>query len=226
MIKLINILKEGFNKDNYDLNSKFGKFNKLIFNNKLILDFPIKFIKTKLLAFVDATYNKSTGEIKIKSLNFSDLYKIPEDKFDLIFIHEMIHIKLAQENDNDYGDQHGIHFKQELNRIHKLGYNVPISEKLEDLNIELSNKMKSIYFILFKKPNNTYSIAFVKNISENEVIERYEYLNNSGYKIFFGKTENPTFIKYTKSNTIKNIKFYILPNIDADIIKSDITKQI
>lgn len=119
------LYKSKFKENNeYDLKSKYKRFNKLYFNSELP-DVPIKWETSKRVVGGGAYPLKINGDIvgleKIElSQNFYN-YIIPEvieDVYDSMLIHEMIHGWVFQ-NIGRIKNVHGLEFKNKLKDILK-----------------------------------------------------------------------------------------------------------
>ncbi len=112
--------------DEIDLQQEFAKLNALLFDNEL--QTPIlRWGKRKTShGHVSGERNKKTGVITIKALEMSRFNEMPYKDFKDVLAHEMIHVKLMQ---NNIKDGHGSRFQTEMNRINseKLGFNITIS---------------------------------------------------------------------------------------------------
>lgn len=217
---------EGYNQETYDLKAEFHKWNRKLFDDKLILNFDLKWIKGKKIAFCLAYRNRLTQELRIDSLNVSDSFKMDYNQFSKIFIHELIHIKLMQ---NGKDDGHGMYFMNELKRINSLGYNIPVTEETFNLQLDKSVKIKPTFFVLRKSPDNKYNVVFFKTYNAENLLIRlgYDYYSERNYKFYIGQTTQDIVAKYKINNNENSIKtMYSISDIELEQLKKDIKKEL
>ena len=230
-------LIEGYNKENYNLTKEFKKWNKTFFNNELILNFPLKYRNTSNpLASVKITLHKPELNQEITEMFITDKFKFDNyDQFAGIFVHELIHVKLAQ---NDILERrgkkymaHGAMFMEELRRINSMNIiNVPKTENVEDLTVDSIDKLKKpVYFIILVKPGEKSSIRFFKSMDGFDVQFHKNFLDamiERGYKIFTGETFNSQVTKYPISRSAKTAKGGFYEFDGYDYLKDDFKREI
>ncbi len=170
------------------IKQRFDKYNGLIFGGRLP-DIPIRLSKARgyLGRF---TYRIVKGKKTDFSLRFSTLYDLPEDLFDDVIIHEMIHYYLAfadKKDNKPHGDLFCL-FMNEINR--KYGRNVRISYKLpkEEREKAVKKLVKVRVVAVVKFIDGRTGVKVLPRI--RETIQRYHQV-------------------YTHSPNVASIKLYV-----------------
>jgi hypothetical protein len=153
MKEVRNILSEVRLDQRFDLYEVFHSVNSEYFDNKLVLNFEIKWVNTSSShGSVKSTVRKDGRTDKIiwadvKELRLSKIYEdVSDDEFMNTFIHECIHILMLQ-NVDDYswiGGYHGIEFMDIARDLNKR-FGLKIDSK------ETSGKLRATFF---NKPIN------------------------------------------------------------------------
>ena len=231
--ELKQLITENKNSELYDLNAEFVKWNKKLFDNKLILNFPLRWVNSKQhIAFVDGLKRRDKFRnitYEVTGLNMTDKFVLNQEQFSSIFIHELIHVYLMQTNVTDYGGQHGLYFMKELHRINGMGYNIPVSEDAMSLKLANVENIKPTNFILLQKFNGDdaqYSFGLFKKDATDEELSDKRGGIMSSYIMFYGKTTNDIVSKIPVANSLNTIKYYKLPPELNEIFKSEIIKKI
>jgi predicted SprT family Zn-dependent metalloprotease len=153
-LKLFDILLENkvyldneivdFNEIN--IQNEFNKLNELLFNNELK---PVRMewsTRKTAHGHVTAHMNRLTKQITIKKLALSKFYNIPYKFFKDVLAHEMIHVKLLQQNLNV---DHGPEFVAEMNKINAMGkgFNVTIKGDASNFEVAKSNSKSNVELV-------------------------------------------------------------------------------
>ena len=112
---------------NIDLQKEYDELNKLLWDNKLPNVHLVFDSKKNGYGRVIGFYNRRTGEVSIKHLAISNLYKYTYRQFRNILAHEQIHVYQMGVLKNKGG--HGWDFHREANRINGMGLGFEITEK-------------------------------------------------------------------------------------------------
>jgi predicted SprT family Zn-dependent metalloprotease len=121
-----------------NLQNEFRKLNDLLFDGKLK---PVQMLwnnRKVAHGVVKASRNRVTNEISVHSLSMSQFLKIPYRFFKDVLAHEMIHVYLLQKGIND---GHGLHFRNEMNRINQMGLGFKVTVTSNESNFEVSDHM-------------------------------------------------------------------------------------
>jgi hypothetical protein len=199
----IKSLNEKRNEEKINLVHEFNRLNKEVFNNELVLDFPLVWKKLKDKMGICTAY-LSTG--KVISITISNFYDNTEEDIINTLIHEMIHALLFQKKLFDKGKynkvSHGFYFTQEMDRINKHfpKYHITPTEKnsQEVEQSHIGNKVlkgyilnKQIFFLVKKittegeqNMESKYS-TIAHYMKKDQIIEHFE----TNYNKFFQFTQ-------------------------------------
>jgi len=168
---------------NYSLDAKYSEFNSKYFNNEL----PIIMLKWRVMKSVgglaytkisiDPYTKKQRPILDTMKITISNLTEHPEEEYDLILLHEMIHIWFFIKG--NFKESHGLAFQQKAKEISlKYGAIVPLKDEFPKIyNFESG---KPYMVVLNTKPDgsNTYGLYTPKlNPTETAVLKNsIEYL--------------------------------------------------
>jgi len=161
MKKLIQIYRES--KEDYidygrvNLRRKYTHFNQRLFNGELPI-IPIKFSKAK--KFSGKTVAKlRRGVVQDISMKISNIFRMTEDEFDGVFVHEMIHVYFLSKN--NYLEQHGLMFRSKVGELEKkVPFEIPLKHNVTDSAFnDVAVKAKKVGAMIIDK-GNEFSISF------------------------------------------------------------------
>ena len=160
----------------------YREFNKKYFNNKLN-EYPIvvKSLK-RLAASVNSIGVRNKPETWIiKNIIFSNQLEYNEEEIKGIMLHEMIHVKLIEEQRSEFGGQHGLFFKQELEDLQKkVSFKIPVTEDITYKFVSKDVKAKNVIAIFL----NTMHSVSVFDIKLKDIIIDNIRAEISGLKFF------------------------------------------
>lgn len=225
---------------NINLKNEYAKYNKLLFDNEL-LDIPLNWDKSKkhagVVKYKTETINRKIYNSDIKLFISTFFEKSYQDVINIL-IHEMIHVYLAQNNINDTS-MHGVKYMKKLEEINNQGYNIPLSENVEDMNVK--DIKNTEYFIVLMEDNfnNTIkkSVGVYKkelNTDDNinaiiKMLERVKKFNvKLNYKLDFMLSNNNNLNKYKIKRTFNTFETFIISDdYYSELLKtSDLIKHI
>jgi dipeptidyl aminopeptidase/acylaminoacyl peptidase len=221
-------LIEKNNKDFYDMEKAFHKYNKLLFNNELVLDFPLRWgsLKHSMGVVKYVSDGRTKEPLRVISLTLSNVYEFTPEDFRDTMIHEMIHVYTTQKH--IYEKPHGREFISWMNKINKMGdYKITPTEEGE-VQVNSDRAVKPIYVVELQKKDGNNSFAFIKSYLKGEVLiskGRSSYIN---YFLITGKgavcvykVVDPNAVKMKISRSLETATLYILRDkAQIDLIKN------
>lgn len=225
---VINELKEHADDEIVDFNEidlqhEYDKLNKLLFNGELK---PVKMIwnsRKSAHGLVSAQRNRATGQIEIKHLAMSQFLNVTYKNFKDVLAHEMIHVKLLQNNIND---GHGWRFKTEMAKINNmgLGFNITITAHFEEAEINKKFTTKMPMMIVTIIDNNKHSNMI--NVMKPELFEKVRLnLERMFQGLVFRRKYRFVKLTYIKSNDPELQKFPSKKQATASISYSAATED-
>lgn len=219
----------------YDLKKHFQRLNREVFIGTLHLHFPLVWRKSKRRAGWVKTNTKrlSTGDVLetwVTELGISTYFKWPKKRFIAILLHEMIHVKLIQEDMEDRNSHHGRNFKREMERIRNMGYEVTRTENAADFELADDVSTKELYGVMI----NENVIMILQSLSREQLkdlLERIVYqarAYNKEFKLELVKSSHKWFMRFPHSRTIKSAlkRQYEMPLDIYEDLKNDIYQTI
>lgn len=193
------------NFDDIDLQHEFDKLNKLLFGGQLKY-VPMKWNKRKSAHGVVRAYRNSPfDDWRVVHLAMSQFLNITYKNFKDVLAHEMIHVKLIQQNMNV---GHGWQFQKEMNRINSmgLGFDVTITANFKeaDINPKFTTNSPTVIALVmntnrYKNMINVMSPNMFDRVHSN--VERmFQNITNRGKYRFVNLT-------YIKSNDPELMRF-------------------
>lgn len=207
-----------------DLQHEFDKLNKLLFNGEL-KRVPMIWNKRKSAhGVVRAHRNSAWDDWRIVHLAMSQFLNVTYKNFKDTLAHEMIHVKLLQQNIND---GHGWRFRKEMHRINNmgLGFNVSItaSFKEAEINPEIASNAPTVIALVIDTNNK-------KNMINVMSSTMYERTRDIVEKMFQNITDRGKyrFVKmtYIKSNDPELMKFPMKKKAVATISYREASEQL
>lgn len=204
--------------DEIDLQDEYNKLNALLFNGKLK---PVEMIwnsRRSSHGVVKAQRNRSTGEIRIKSLGVSKFLDVPYKVFKDTLAHEMIHVYLLQQGIND---GHGYRFKSEMSRINSMGLGFEVSVTRDSSSFGLSKHAQAkakelVFFIIDTNAKKNMLVVVTPSVYQKEgyeleklygrLVVARKYLWVKG-EVF--KSTDPNLMKYTQNRNFRSGISYV-----------------
>lgn len=207
--------EETITKQNTNLQKEYDRLNQRFFNNQLP-KIPLKWSMSKRFGgkVVSRGIKDDVSTWVIKHLEISLFSELDKKEFLGLLAHEMIHVYLITiQKTNDYGDQHGLFFKQEMDRINKMrpGFVVPISEDITTKKVSKDVKMKKVGVVLFEISTKRVEpeIQIYQARVMDEIVKIYKEFPESWWKnqkIFFMYSDNLELQKYPVTRGYNLIK--------------------
>lgn len=197
------IFTEMSNKQKLDLEKEFRYLNRKVFNGNIIKVPQLKWKQLKnKVGHIKWRRNEDEGTNTIIELALTTFYNLPVETLRNILIHEMIHVYLVQEFENDPSkitgkNSHGEVFTKMMNDINKkfTEYNIQPTEDVDDYDVEeTSVRKKKYYFVIMKKQDGQRIFVFKKLISidldrEMDSIQRSISFNKAIEKVEYGQSD-------------------------------------
>ena len=222
-----------------NLREEYDKLNTQLFNNELPR-IQMKWSNRKTnLGHVVAEINRNTNEGKIKNLAISSFHAITYKIFRNTLAHEMIHVKLILNGENDLRNPHGWAFLNEASRINKmgLGYNITRSSEAQ-LNMSDMAKQKAgnktFICLLIERDGRKYLNVTTEKVYDAEgqnVFNLFQNLVNRGkynnVNINVVKSNNPELMKYKITRTFRRGLSYtpINPEFFDKLLQGEVIKS-
>lgn len=219
--------------DEIDLQAEYDKLNDLLFGGNLQ---PVRMLwnNRKTAHGVVKGHKERTGHLGggmtttrmvIASLQISKFLDVPYKTFKDTLAHEMIHVKLLQ---NNIDDGHGPRFHSEMYRINSMGHGFNVSVKLDSGSFSISKnvKGKEMVLIILKTDSKENMVA----VTSPAVFEREGHLIEELYKRVlrtgkyrwvkgeFYKSSNPELQRFSNQRTFRT-KFAYMTMSDQEVEK-------
>jgi predicted SprT family Zn-dependent metalloprotease len=232
-----NFLLEKHNlKNEIDLQKEFDKYNKELFNGEL-KPITLKWENNKNSgARVISRLDKSTGKYNVEYLGVSEYFDYDYEIFKNIFIHELIHVYIIQNNIQEYGGHHGLFFRKIMNEINKKGYNVQIEMDSTDMMLSNQNLLtKPLCVVLIQDKNNKKSIVvwdmklFTDGTKEKFLgwMQNFAKYKHDEFTIKFIESRNPNLNRYTVKRKMNRILYYGLSeNLEKELQNDKVLEEI
>jgi predicted SprT family Zn-dependent metalloprotease len=209
-------------RNDIDLQKEYDDINKRCFNNELE-NVPLVWIKSKKVGGrTHATYYPVLKTYKVDRIEISYFYELDYDKLKNILAHEMIHTYMFQKNIKEYGGSHGIRFKEWMEKLNKMEFNINISDDAEFFKISNENELgKPLVVVLIKDEKNSninYSIAlFQENFITDEtndwllrMFKRNNIYSYMKYYITIIKSKDSRLRKFKVKRTASTFETYAI----------------
>ena len=207
------------NREHVNLNQimfeKYKLFNEKYFGNRCPKKIILK-MKKLLRVFGKAIISEpnSHGVYQRYEIQMNSVYEYEPEKFDAIFLHEMIHIFLYSQGNLKH--KHGSEFISEAERVEKeSGIFIPKkSETLLDKRVRKFFAIKEMYIL--QDPEKPNDFALVSSAHFNSFYKEYVQKMANHLVVRRGKTN--LYKKYPKSNR-SALKFYRFFHEDVETVK-------
>jgi predicted SprT family Zn-dependent metalloprotease len=209
-------------RNDIDLQKEFDDINKRCFNNE-VEKIPLVWIKSKkVCGRTHATYYPASKTYKVEKIEISYFYELDYEKFKDIMAHEMIHAYMYQKNIKEYGGSHGIRFKEWMDKLNKMGFNINIKDDAEFFKVSNDNELSSpVVVILIKDEKNNninFSIAlFQENFITDEtkdwiikMFKRNNIYNHMKYYLTFIKSKDSRLKKFQVKRSASSFGTYTI----------------
>jgi hypothetical protein len=221
----------------YDINKKYDYYNKLLFDNKLPNNFPLRFSRTKKAggAVITEYWTKGRGRAKrissweIKELYLSTFFLRTEEQLDSILVHEMIHVWLTI-NEMHEGYNVKLHGAEFVSKMGELQSKVPFKISLYDTpdmrgDVNHNAKMKPVGVVktLINGKPDSIVIFTEKTLRANlEKLKDILIKNlDNGIEVIFGTSQHPTLEQFTIKRSVSKFALYNLNDELYDNIKDE-----
>jgi len=202
-------IHEDTNKQRFNIVKEFHKYNKLIFNNELVLDFPLRWGSLKrsmgLVKFISDGRTKSP--LNVVSLTLSNVYDFTPENFRDTLIHEMIHVYTVQHHVIE--KPHGREFTFWMNKINRMGdYHITQTEEGE-LQVNSDRNVKPVYAFVQERLDGKKSHAIIKSYVKGEIILNLDLAHWSSRKncsIAIYKVTNPRMLMFKQARNLDTLK--------------------
>jgi predicted SprT family Zn-dependent metalloprotease len=216
----------------YNLQAKFDEFNQKYFGNKLP-KVPLGWERTTRRTGV-CTYYVRDGIIKDIEIKLSKAFKRPEEHFDKVLVHEMVHLwnnvdyPNYREHTRLFGkDGHGHMFMERIAKLSKItGWDIPVKDDMTDVE-EDSVKAKNIDYMLLKKKETEYSKeewlvgVYKRGVLTDRLEDAKEVAKHMFWRfdeVYVGKSNHIDFTTQYRTQmkffNTKNFKFYSTDKVD------------
>jgi len=198
-----------------NLRDEYRKLNTLLFNDK-VPEVQMKWSNRKgNLGHVKAQINRLTNEAKIAYLAISSFHAMPYKIFRNTLAHEMIHVKLLSNGQDDPHNHHGYAFHSEGRRINDMGLGFNITTRSEDQLGVSDTAMqkaagKSFICMILEIDGRKMLNVTTRRVYEAEgqnVFDLFQKLVNRGkyreVNIIVVESSDPELIKYRVSRTFR-----------------------
>lgn len=222
-----------------DLKLEYQRFNKLIFNNKLPKDMPVKWTKSKrALGRAHLYYSLKSKKLVKCTITISNYLICTDHEYRETLIHEMIHVFLGKKSKFKKGDNHhGPSFIKEMGRINRNFPEYQISPRdtkirnIEDSNIPVMHGFLvhtlqgKVYFNLYKKAIDRLLFSHIlAHISETPAMKGATVYTFSGryIELALGKVRKKaiTLKQNLQSFRDEQLSLSILNNVKENCILS------
>lgn len=191
----------------------FDAFNKEIFNNKLVRNFPCKV----------STARHTGGYIVLRKIDrkvtkffISKCFTVDRLALEDIILHEMVHVFIAQMGIED-DSAHGWSFRRKVKEINeKFNRNIGYKYVPKDIKKTIYNKKIGIIYIIDKGIvtfSTNLDLEYIKEVYSTRGFKfKIGFINHpdmEGYKVFNKKSVYNCYRSYPISEHIKTI---VLPN--------------
>jgi len=170
------------NQDSFKLTSEviafhYDKLNRKYFGGTLpLVPFRVSrtksragFVRTQVLCRLPnrrmfGKYVVNPKMLNILCLGISDFYSRTLRDFQMILIHEMIHVELMSQGVvYTTGDSsHGLEFMRRLRKLSELtGWNIPVTENRSQSTVCDDVARKTVECMLFRKAQKSYAVTFI-----------------------------------------------------------------
>jgi hypothetical protein len=211
---------DAVDKSNINLQTEYDKLNQQLFGGELPR-IPLKWGNLKkALGRVSTLRNRATGEQTIKHLEITNFYSQSYRKFRDTLAHEMIHVKLVTNDEEDRNNAHGIPFHKEASRINSmgLGYNITQTNS-EYVDVNPNKKSVDLIAIVLQLDGKYYLAVTTPKVYNYEqdayftgidrMVKRGRF--NEVY-ITIIESNNPQLQSYVIQRTLNTIKAGELPD--------------
>lgn len=190
-----------------DLKKEYKILNKLLFDNKLPTDFPMKWNRRKGSGGRTLSRHPRNEKPYVTGVEMSTFYKTTYGLFRDMLAHEMIHVRSVAMDLPDIGGSHGPLFKMEMERINRMnvGINITPKHEMTDKIMKTSNskaKERGI-FILKYEEGNFAIMVLQKELLSKENIEKMAKVMTRSLKTS-GRTKGCELYSMTSSHDLLN----------------------
>lgn len=243
MDKFTDYLDDNYSFDNinenqrkYDIKKSYDKFNKMLFDNSLPTNFPLKFSRTKKYGGAVKTqyYYRGKGRYKrvtsweIVELLLSTFFLRTKEQLDGILVHEMIHVWLTvNEMHEGYNVKyHGPEFVQKRNELQsKVDFEIPLVDTPDNLEIMDKKELKTMGVVIITTPDKESNISvFTEKVFDDKYEKLKDMMNTHypvGSTIILGKSSHPTLEQFTIKRSISRISMYHISDKNvSDILET------
>jgi hypothetical protein len=224
---------------NIDLQKEYDELNKLLWNGKLPNVHLLFDSKKNGYGRVIGLYNRRTGEVSIKHLAISNIYKYTYRQFKNILAHEQIHVYQMGILKNKGG--HGWDFHREASRINGMRLGFQITEKNgEDIAVSdqaMARFSKKNLIALVTNMDGRYNITvttpsvYAKESDQffhifDLAVNRYNKYNKVEITVI--ETSNPELLKYPVARTfMRSVSAIPLPDrLLEQLLNDNIIKEV
>lgn len=230
-----------FENANYNLQDKFNKFNRELFNSELP-NVPIQWSKLKnvsgkveykiirkspkpdarLVRIGIVDKNKGVelvpNSVRIK---ISNLHKRTEEELDGILVHEMIHLYMV--SNGEYFENHGSKFNAKLKELNaKTNFEIPLTDKVGILELEGSQLKEVVVVYIQKQGYDSFGLLNSKVVDNqliNEIENKFRYFvkNNSVKQVTVVRIKSIEWSRIASqlpiARSLKTVKYYKVPDL-------------
>lgn len=195
-----------------NLRDEYRKLNTQLFNDELPT-VPMKWSNRKgNLGHVRAQINRVTREAKIAYLAISSFHAMPYKIFRNTLAHEMIHVKLLSNGQDDPHSHHGHAFHSEGRRINDMGLGYNITTRSED-QLEVSD-------LAMKKASGKSFICMILEIDGRKM------LNVTTQRVYDAEGQNVfnLFQKLVNRGKYREVNIMVVESSDPELIKYRVSR--
>jgi len=189
-------------RNQVSLESEYAQFNQAYWSGTLP---PVKLsweLSKTRVGIVFGVLNKKTGLTHPTEMRISAYMKLDRERFEKIFLHEMIHIWQYAEQKND---GHGRLFKKESRRVSRLsGIKIPKTDDISDLEVSEHVSTRKFAVVLMRDGDKEGVMVF--NLS---IRSRYKDL-----------------IAFLKSISADDFWSVIVESRDRDLLKFSVNRKL
>lgn len=233
--------KEFLNEDpealRIDLKELYSKFNKMLFNNELPTNFPVRWNNSKNAAGlvrygtqIDDEGNKVLT--RIVSLSISRALDHDVHDIEATMVHEMIHVWLKTQGiiDTTGGDTaHGIEFQEKRKELENIwGYEIPDTEDVTHKKVATDKKESVWGVVLADKSGKYYMTLYSFNTMMDDwykIYRTYKTLTEEVGKyntVWMGYIKTALNHKYSVRRSVKMLTLQAINDAEAEEIKNKI----